>query len=89
MITRTCLLLLSTAFLIAGAAAQTSSWPIVNGRQPQPTQEQVDRRENNKTREWNHGVQPELDRLYDEIMGAPKPRSRHPSPNQFQSGEIP
>jgi hypothetical protein len=76
MITRTCLLLLSTAFFIGGAAAQTPSRPIVNGRQPQPSQEEVDRRGDSKAREWNRRVQPELDRLYYEIMGVPAPRRR-------------
>jgi hypothetical protein len=40
MIVRTCLLLLSALF-IGVAAAQTPTWPIVNGRQLQPTQQQV------------------------------------------------
>jgi len=39
-IIRTCLLSLSLALFMDVAAAQPPSWPIVNGRRPQPTQQQ-------------------------------------------------
>ena len=62
------LLSLSLALFIGGAAAQTPSGPIVNGRQLQPTQQQVDSRGDDRARQWSRGVQSEIDRLYDEIM---------------------
>jgi hypothetical protein len=59
---------LSLALVIGVAAAQTQSWPIVNGRQLQPTQQQVDSRVDDRARQWSRGVQSEIDRLYREIM---------------------
>ena len=70
------LLSLSLALFIGVAAAQTPSGPIVDGRRAQPTQQQVDSREDNRARQWNRGVQSEIDRLYDEIMRASAPRGR-------------
>ena len=69
-IIRTCLLSLSLALFMDVAAAQPPSWPIVNGRRPQPTQQQIDSREDNAARQWNRSVQSEVDRLYDVIMRA-------------------
>jgi hypothetical protein len=74
MIVKTCLLSLPFALLIGTAAAQTGPWPIVNGRQPQATELQVESKQANKARERDVPVQPEIDRLYDEIMRAAKPQ---------------
>jgi hypothetical protein len=76
MIIKACLLSLSLALFIGAAAAQTPSWPIVGGRQLQPTQQQVDSKEDNRARQWNRDVQSQVDRLYDEIMRASAPRGR-------------
>jgi hypothetical protein len=65
---KTSLLSLSVALFIGAAAAQPPSWPIANGRRPQPTQQQIDSREDNAARQWNRAVQSEVDRLYGEIM---------------------
>ena len=73
---KTCLLSLSLALFMGVAAAQPSSWPIVNNRRPQPTQQQIDSREDSAARQWNRGVQSEVDRLYDEIMRAASPQGR-------------
>ena len=73
---KTSLLSLSLALFIGAAAAQTRSWPIANGRRPQPTQQQIESRDGNAARRWNRDVQPEVDRLYDEIMRAATPRER-------------
>jgi hypothetical protein len=69
-IIRTCLLSLSLALFMDVAAAQPPSWPIVNGRRPQPTQQQIDSREDSAARQWDRSVQSEVDRLYDVIMRA-------------------
>jgi hypothetical protein len=63
---------LSLALLIGVAAAQSPSWPIVQGRQLQPTQQQIDGRLDDQARQWSRGVQSEIDRLYDEIMRGPR-----------------
>jgi hypothetical protein len=63
---------LSLALLIGVAAAQSPSWPIVQGRQLQPTQQQIDGRLDDRARQWSRGVQSEIDRLYDEIMRGPR-----------------
>ena len=76
MIIERCLLSLSLMLFIGVAAAQTPSGPIVDGRRPQPTQQQVDSREDNRARQWNRGVQSEIDRLYDEVMRASAPQGR-------------
>ena len=76
MLTMTRLLLLSAAFLIGGAAAQGSSWPIVNGRQLQPTQQQIDSKLGDKAHQWNRDVQPEIDRIFDELTRDPAPPPR-------------
>jgi hypothetical protein len=76
MIIERCLLSLSLALLIGVAAAQTPSGPIIDGRRPQPTQQQVDSRDDNRARQWNRGVQSEIDRLYEEVMRASAPRGR-------------
>jgi hypothetical protein len=75
-IIKTCLLSLSLALFMGVAAAQPSSWPIANGRRPQPTQQQIDSREDNTARQWNRSVQSDIDRLYDEIMRASAPQGR-------------
>lgn len=64
----TCLLSLSSALSMGAAVAQTPTWPIVNGRQLQATQQQIDTRNADRTREWNRRVQSDVDRLYDELM---------------------
>jgi hypothetical protein len=69
----TCLLSLSSALFIGVAAAQTPSWPIVNGRHLQPIQQQLDMQDI-RARERNRAVQSEIDRLYDELMRASSPR---------------
>jgi hypothetical protein len=67
MFIKTSVLSLSFALSIGVAAAQPPSWPIVNGGYLQPTQQQVDSRGDDRTRQWSRGVQSESD-LYDEIM---------------------
>jgi hypothetical protein len=69
---KTSLLSLSLALFIGAAAAHPPSWPIANGRRPQPTQQQIDNREDDAARQRNRAVQPEVDRLYDEIMRGPR-----------------
>jgi hypothetical protein len=71
---KTSLLSLSLALFIGAAAAQPPSWPIASGRRSQPTQQQIDSREDNAARQRNRAVQSEVDRLYDEIMRASSPR---------------
>ena len=68
MLIKTSVLSLLLALFIGGAAAQAPSWPIVQGRHLQPTQQQVDSRVDDRARQWSRGVQSEIDRLYDEIM---------------------
>jgi hypothetical protein len=68
MLIKASVLSLSLALFIGAAAAQPPSWPIVEGRQLQPTQQQVDSRVDDRARQWSRGVQSEIDRLYDEIM---------------------
>ena len=58
------------------AAAQPPSWPIVDGRQLQPTQQQIDSREDNAAHQRDRAVQAEVDHLYDEIMRASSPQAR-------------
>jgi hypothetical protein len=67
--------IVAAAVLLTGitsdvAAAQTPHWPIVNGRQLQPTQAQLESTHDVQWNRWNSRVQPEVDRLYDEIMRA-------------------
>jgi hypothetical protein len=64
----TWLLSLSWALPIGPAVAQPPTWPIVNGHQLQPTRQQLDTRNADRSREWNRRVQPEVDRLYEELM---------------------
>jgi hypothetical protein len=52
------------------AAAQMSHGPIVDGRQSQPTQAQLESTHDVQWNRWNNRVQPDVDRLYDEIMRA-------------------
>jgi hypothetical protein len=66
----TCLLSLLSALFVGVAAAQTLSGPTINDHQLQPTQQQVDSRENDDARQRDRAVQSEIDRLYDEIMRA-------------------
>jgi hypothetical protein len=68
MLIKTSVLSLSLALFIGVAAAQARSWPIIEGRQLQPTQQQVDSRVDDRARQRSRGVQSEIDRLYDEIM---------------------
>ena len=75
-ILKTSLLSLSMALFIGAAAAQPPSWPIANGRRPQPTQQQIDSREHNATCQWDRAFQSEVDRLYVEIMRASSPQGR-------------
>lgn len=72
MLIKTSVLSLSFALFIGVAAAQAPSWPIVNGRHLQPTQQQVDSRLDDGARQRSRSVQSEIDRLYDEIMRAPR-----------------
>lgn len=73
---KTSLVLLLLAFFSGAVAAQTRSWPIVNGRRPQPTQQQIDSREANAARQWNRRFQSQVDHLYDKIMHAAVPSGR-------------
>jgi hypothetical protein len=63
------------ALFIGVAAAQThrgrSSTAVDRGRQ-----QQVDSRVDDSARQWDRGVQSEIDRLYDEILRASAPRGR-------------
>jgi hypothetical protein len=68
MLIKTSVLSLSLALFIGVAAAQARSWPIIEGRQLQPTQQQVDSRVDDRARQRSRGVQSEIDRFYDEIM---------------------
>ncbi len=70
MIIARCLLSLSSALFIGVAAAQTPSGPIVDGRHLQPTQQQVDSKEDNWARQWDRDVQSQIECLYDEILRA-------------------
>jgi hypothetical protein len=73
---KTSLLPVSLALFIGVAAAQPPTWPIANGRRPQPTQQQIDSREDNAARHRNRAVQSEVDRLYVELMRAASPQGR-------------
>src|SRR6266446_2320398 len=86
---KTSLLSLSLALFIGAAAAQPPSWPIANGRRPQPTQQQIDSREDNAARQRYRGVQSEVDRLYDEIMRASSPHGREPFVEAIRSRSNP
>ena len=72
----TSLLSLSLALFISAAVAQPPSWPIANGRRPQPTQQQIDSREDNAARQRDRAVQSEVDQLYDLIMRGSSPPGR-------------
>jgi hypothetical protein len=64
---------LSAMLLIGVAGAQTPHGPIVNGHQLQPTPPQLESPQEQNAVEWNRWnsrVQPDVDRLYDEIMRA-------------------
>ena len=74
-IIRTAALSLLSVLFVGLAVAQTPSWPIVNGRQLQPTQQQIDTKGIDKARQWNRDVQPDIDRLYEELTRH-SPRSR-------------
>ena len=67
---------ISLALLIGVAAAQLPPWPIANGGRSQPTQQQINSREDDAARQWNRAVQSEVDRLYVEIMRASSPQGR-------------
>jgi hypothetical protein len=78
MIARICLLSLLAllALFVEVAAAQTPSWPIVNGRHLQPTQQKVDSKQVGRAREWGRDVQSEIDRLYDQLTRESPPSRR-------------
>jgi hypothetical protein len=76
MVIRTWLLLLSPVLLTGNAVAQTPSWPITNGRHLQPTQQQIDSRENNAARQRDRDAQLEIDRIFDELTRDSAPRKR-------------
>ena len=76
MVIRTWLLLLSSVLLAGNAVAQTPSWPITNGRHLQPTQRQIDSRENNAARQRDRDAQLEIDRIFDELTRDSAPRKR-------------
>ena len=77
---RACAILLSSTLFIGAAAAQTPYGPVVNGRQLQPTQEQLERTNDKNVvvpnswethwMRWNNRVAPEMHRLDEEIMRA-------------------
>ena len=72
MLIKTSVLSLSLAFSIGVAAAQAPTWPIVQGRHLQPTQQQIDSTLDHRASQWSRGVQSEIDRLYGEIMRGPR-----------------
>jgi hypothetical protein len=72
MLIKTSVLSLSLALFIGVTAPQAQSWPIVQGRHLQPTQQQVDSRLDDRARQQSRRVQSEIDRLYDEIMRGPR-----------------
>jgi hypothetical protein len=86
-IIRACLLSLPSALVIGAAVGQTPSWPIVNGRQLQPTQQQIDSKEDERTRQRNRDGQSDIDRLYEEITRAAAPPGPSPSSKQLEAGE--
>ena len=80
MITRASLLAFASALCISTAAAQTASGPVGGGDRSQPTQQQIDRRENARVSPRNPQAQRDVDdRLYDEIIRAATPPGRSPS----------
>jgi hypothetical protein len=76
MVIRTWLLLLSSVLLAGNAVAQTPSWPITNGRHLQPTQQQIDSRENNAARQRDRDARSQVDRLFDELTRDSAPWKR-------------
>lgn len=74
---RTPLLALLLLLTAGAAAAQSLPGPVVAGRRPQPTQQEIDRRERGvglyPAREGDRRAPSETDRLYDEIMRAAAP----------------
>jgi hypothetical protein len=76
MIIRRWVLLLSSVLLAGNAVAQTPSWPITSGRHLQPTQQQIDSRENNPARQRDRDARSQVDRLFDELTRDPAPRKR-------------
>jgi hypothetical protein len=76
MIISTWPLLLSSVLLAGNAVAQTPSWPITSGRHLQPTQQQIDSRENNPARQRDRDARSQVDRLFDELTRDPAPRKR-------------
>jgi hypothetical protein len=88
-IIRACLLSLSSTLFITVAAAQTPSWPIVDGRHLQPTQQQVDRKQDDRARQRNVDLQSDVDRLYDEITRrACAATGASPSSMELEAGEA-
>ena len=70
-------ILLSSTLFMGIAAAQTPYGTFADSRQLQPTQAQLESTNDKNVVGWNRSnshVQPELDRLYDEIMRAATPR---------------
>ena len=62
--------------VIGAAAAQTPYGPIVEGRQFQPTQQQLENRKNLGWDRWNDNSRSDVDRLYGDIMRAATPPRR-------------
>ena len=75
-IVKTSLLSLFLILFMGIAAAQPRSRPINNGRRPQPTQQEIDTRADHAARQWGRAVQPNVDRLYDEILRASEQQGR-------------
>lgn len=76
MIIKASLLSLPFALLIGAAAAQTPSWPIVNGRQLQPTQQQIESSENIAGRQRERDARSEVERLFNELTRDTSARKR-------------
>lgn len=78
-ITRVSLLAVASTLWICTAAAQTASGPVGGGDRSQPTQQQIDRREDAHIGRRNPTARPDADPLYDEIIRAATPPARSPS----------
>ena len=78
-ITRVFLLAVASTLWICTASAQTASGPVAGGDRLQPTQQQIDRRENAQVGRRNPAAQPNVDPLYDEIIRAATPPARSSS----------
>jgi hypothetical protein len=68
---------LSSMLFIGVAAAQSSYGPIVDGRRPQPTPQQIESKHDKDIsawQRWHERVKPDVIRLYDEITRGPRGR---------------